>query len=438
MIGHDTHALRREEFMRRMGGGIAIIPTAPPAVHSNDVEYRFRPDSDFFYLTGFAEPEAVAVLVPAGGRTRYVLFVRPRDPEREVWTGRRAGIEGAVADFRADAAHPIDQLDAELGRLLAATDKVHFALGRNHELNERILGLVRAARAERPRTGSGPTALLDPSALLHEMRLRKAPEELAVMREAARIACLGHREAMARTRPGQFEYELEALVDGTFRRHGASGPAYPSIIASGANATILHYHDNHRRMEASDLVLLDAGAELACYCSDVTRTFPVGPRFTPAQRDVYALVLAAQLAAINAVAPGVPHDEPHRRAVRVLCEGLAALGILRGGVDELVEGERYRPYYMHRTGHWLGMDVHDVGLYRTNGAPRALEPGMVTTVEPGLYFAADAPDVPEAFRGIGVRIEDDVLVTASGAEVLSAAAPKQIEEIEELRRAARG
>jgi Xaa-Pro aminopeptidase len=432
-FARETHAARREALMGRMAGGVAIFATAPPAVYSNDVEYRYRPDSDFYYLTGFREPEAVAVLVPHGGGMRYVLFVRPRDPERELWTGPRAGVEGARETYGADAAFPIEQLEPELGRLLKAADSVYFAFGRDHDRGECILRLIRAAQSERPRTGAGPVAVLDPATLLHEMRMRKTAEELALMREAARISSIAHEHAMRAAGPGQYEYEVEALVESTFRRHGATGPAYPTIAASGANATVLHYQDNACRMEANDLLLLDAGAEFGCYNADITRTFPVGRRFSPVQRELYALVLAAQRAAIDAVRPGAPYDEPHRCAIRVLCDGLATLGLLEGPTDRLIESEEYRRYFMHRTSHWLGLDVHDVGVYRPGGSARILEPGMVLTVEPGLYIAADAKEAPERFRGIGIRIEDDVLVTADGHEVLSAAVPTDIADIEALR-----
>lgn len=429
-----TYAARREEFMRRMDGGIAIFAAAPAAIHSNDVEYRYRPDSDFYYLTGFREPEAVAVLVPGGGAERYVLFVRPRDPERELWTGNRVGVEGAKEQYGADAAFPVHELEAELGRRLRAADVAYFAFGRNGSRAEDILRLIRGAHAERPRTGSGPAGLLDPSALLHEMRLCKAPDEVALMRRAAEITCAAHEAAMRTVRPGHFEYELEALVDSAFRRQGAAGPAYPTIAASGPNATVLHYQDNSRQMDGSELVLLDAGAEVGCYSADVTRTFPVGTRFGPVHRDMYALVLAAQMAGIDAVRPGVPYDEPHQAVLRVLCDGMTSLGLLEGSVDDLIDREEYRRYFMHRTSHWIGMDVHDVGVYRPGGNPRILEPGMVLTVEPGLYVAANAKEAPERFRGIGIRIEDDVLVTETGREVLSVTAPKTLDDIETLRR----
>ncbi len=436
-IAKETYAARRAELMRRMEGGIAILPTAPPAVYSNDVEYRYRPDSDFYYLTGFREPEAVAVLAPDNEAARYLLFVRPRDPERELWAGTRAGVEGATEIYGADAAFPIDRLEPELVRLLAATERAYFAFGRHGGRVDQIFDVVRRAQSERPRTGTGPVAVLDPSPLLHEMRIRKSAEEIAMMREAARVSCLAHREAIAHTRPGCFEYEVEALVEATFRRHGATGPAYPTIAASGPNATILHYQNNDRQMSGAEMMLLDAGAEFDCYNADVTRTFPVGASFSPLHRDLYAVVLAAQHAAVDAVRPGVLYDAPHQLAVRVLCEGLVSVGLLRGEVDDLIEREEYRRYFMHRTSHWIGMDVHDVGAYRQNGYARALEPGMVLTIEPGLYVAPNAKDAPERFRGIGIRIEDDVLVTEDGNEVLSAGAPKDIEDIEAIRRAAR-
>ncbi len=433
-ISTETYAARREQLMQRMDGGIGIFPTAPTAVYSNDVEYRYRPDSDFFYLTGFREPDAVAVLAPQSTE-RFVLFVRPRDPEREVWTGGRAGVEGARERYGADATFTIAELDAELPRFLRSASKVYFALRQERHRSEHILGAIRSAQAERPRTGSGPVALLDPATLVHEMRLRKNPAELAMMREAARITGIAHRKAMQVTHPGQWEFELEALVESTFRRNGAAGPAYPTIAASGPNATVLHYTDNDRHMTPADLVLLDAGAEFDCYNADVTRTFPVGKTFASEHRDLYAAVLTAQKAAIAAVRPGVPYDEPHRVAVRALAEALVSLGLLEGEVDDLIEREEYRKFYMHRTSHWLGMDVHDVGAYRVDGdTARALEPGMVLTVEPGLYVAADAKDAPARFRGIGVRIEDDVLVTETGHEVLSADTPKEIDEVEALRR----
>jgi Xaa-Pro aminopeptidase len=423
---------RRARLMERMGGGVLLLAAAPERPRTADILYPFRQDSDFDYVTGFPEPEAVAVLAPEAPE-RFVLFVRPRDPERELWVGRRAGVDGAVQHYGADAAFPLDDLEKVLPRFLEKAPHVYHTVLRDDPLAARLLALIRRAQAARPRAGSGPTAIREPGELLHEMRLRKEPAEIARLREAIAIACDAHREVMRRARPGMLEYELEALIDFTFRRAGATGPAYPSIVASGPNATVLHYTTNDRALGTDELILIDAGAERAGYCADVTRTWPTGPRYPAAHRDLYDAVLAAQLAAIGSVRPGVTLEAVHRTALRVLVEALLGLGLLHGSLDEAVEKETYKRFYMHRTSHWLGRDVHDVGRYAIDGAPRAIEPGMVFTVEPGLYIPADADDVPAAFRGIGVRIEDDVLVTATGCEVLSAAAPKQVAEIEALR-----
>jgi len=418
--------------MAAMGDGVMLVTAASEQVRSGDVYYPYRQDSDFDYLTGLGEPECVAVLAP-GHKDPFALFVRPHDPERAIWVGARAGIEGAVAEYGAIVAHSIDDLEKELPRWLRGSERVFVDLSRQDTMAQRILAAVRRAQAERPRLGTGPTALHDATEILHEQRLHKTPDELARMRHAIDIACEAHREAVKSTRPGMHEYEVEAMVDFTFRRRGASGPAYPSIVAGGANATVLHYTANDRPLAADDLLLIDAGAERGGYCADVTRTWPIAKRFSPAQRDCYQAVLAAQLAAIGASKPGTTLDAIHTIAVRVLAEALTTIGLLSGSVDEIVEKETYRRFYMHRTSHWLGRDVHDVGRYKLGDTPRPLEPGMVFTVEPGLYVSADADDVPADFRGIGIRIEDDVHVTASGVDVLSAAAPKQIEELETLR-----
>ncbi len=427
-------AERRARVLERLGDAVMLLPAAAERVRTADIHYPFRQDSDFHYVTGFDEPDAVCVLAPAQARDRFVLFVRPRDPERAIWVGPRAGVEGAVEWYGADAAYPLDELERQLPRLLDGAGDVYLCLLREDALAARLLAFIRRHVAARPRSAAGPApAIRDPGDILHEMRLHKTPDELERMRDAIRIACLAHREAMQRTRAGMREYEVEALVDYTFRRHGAVGPAYPSIVAGGANATILHYVTNDGVLREDDLLLIDAGAEKAGYCADVTRTFPVGRRFQPAQRDLYDAVLAAQLAALGAVRPGATVDDVHDRAVRVLVEALVALRLLDGPVDAAVERETYKRFYMHRTSHWLGRDVHDVGRYRLDGKPRPLAPGMVFTVEPGLYVPADADDLPAAFRGVGIRIEDDVLITANGHEILSAGAPKQVEEIEALR-----
>jgi Xaa-Pro aminopeptidase len=426
------HAARRARVLAAMGEGVMLLPAATEHLRSGDTHYPFRQDSDFGYVTGFPEPDAVAVLAP-GAEKAFALFVRPRDPEQAIWVGPRAGVEGAVEAYGADVAHPLEALEKELPAWLGKATQVYLPLGRDDALTRRLWALIRYAHALRPRSGSGPAVLRDSGDILHELRLRKDPSEIVRLRDTIAIAAEAHQQAMRAARPGMHEYEVEALIDGVFRRRGASAPAYPSIVASGANATILHYTANDRPLGADELLLIDAGSERAGYCADITRTFPTGRRFSPAQRDLYDAVLAAQLAAIGAARPGGNLDDLHTVAVRVLAEALIGLGLLEGSVDEVVQGEKHKRFYMHRTSHWLGRDVHDVGLYRVGDAPRALEPGMVFTVEPGLYIPADAADVAEPFRGIGIRIEDDVLVTADGVEVLSAAVPKQAAEIETLR-----
>jgi Xaa-Pro aminopeptidase len=435
-VAHDpaVYAERRREFMARMEGGVAIFRAAPVAVRSHDVDYSYRQDNDFLYVTGFPEPEATCLLAP-GSDKPFTLFVRARDRERETWTGTRAGVEGAKERYGADAAYPAEELAERLPPLIEHAPVLYFAPGRDERFNQRIGDLFAWARDNRARSGAGPRGVLDPGTLLHEMRLFKRPEEIAAMERAIAIAAEAHRAAMREVHPGIAEYEIEALIDYTFRRRGATGPAYPSIVASGANATILHYIENTRRMEDGDLLLVDAGAEYDAYCADVTRTFPVGARFSDRQRALYAIVLAAQEAAIATVRPGTPSDTPHRTAVAILVDGLLDLGLLGGSRDAAIGDGTYRRFYMHRTSHWLGMDVHDVGVYHVGEGPRPLAPGMVLTVEPGLYVAADCDDVDPAWRGIGIRIEDDVLVTETGARVLSAAVPKAIAEIEALRAA---
>jgi Xaa-Pro aminopeptidase len=437
-LSDDDRALlaaRRARILAAIGEGVMLLPAATERIRSADTHYRFRQDSDFDYVTGLPEPDSVAVLAP-GAEKPFALFVRPHDPEQAIWVGPRAGVEGALERYGADAAHPIDELEKHLPAWLAKATQVFLPLGRDDAMTQRLWRLVRHAHALRPRTGSGPSLIRDAGDVLHELRLRKEPAEIVRLRETIAIAAEAHQTAMRTVRPGMHEYEVESLIDGIFRRRGASAPAYPSIVASGANATILHYTANDRPIGADELLLIDAGSERAGYCADITRTFPTGRRFSPPQRDLYDAVLAAQLAAIAGARPGATLDALHTTAVRVLTEALIGLGLLAGSVDELVKEEKHKRFYMHRTSHWLGRDVHDVGLYKVGDTPRALEPGMVFTVEPGLYIPPDAEGVPAAFRGIGIRIEDDVLVTAGGIEVLSAAVPKQAAEIETLRAAA--
>jgi Xaa-Pro aminopeptidase len=421
------------EFMRRMGpNSVAILPAAREATRSNDTEYRFRQDSDFYYLTGFNEPDAVAVVAPSR-EERYTLFVRPRDKEKEVWTGRRAGVEGAKEKFGADAAYSVEEFQEKLGELLDGARNLYYRLGNgNPELDQTIIRQIARMRALGRRGVRPPHSVVDPGAILHEMRLVKTEEEIALMQRAADIAAEAHREAMRATRPGMKEYEIEALIEYVFRKSGASAPAYNSIVGGGANATVLHYTSNDAELRDGELVLIDAGAEYEGFASDITRTFPVRGRFSQAQRDIYRLVLDCQEQCIRMVAPGVTMKEMHERSVEILTEGMVRLGLLRGDVKKLIEEEQYKKFYMHRLGHYLGMDVHDVGLYHQDGQPRPVEAGMVMTVEPGLYVPEDAEDVPDEYRGIGVRIEDDVLVTPEGYRVLTDKAPKGVEEIESL------
>lgn len=432
----QIYAARRAAFTQQMSEGVAIFPASPLSVRSNDTEYRYRQDSDFYYLTGFPEPEALCLLSPQHDSEKFILFVRPRDKEKEVWTGRRFGAEGAKELFGADAAYTIDKVDEILPQHLAIAEKVYYWLARDERMNAKILDLINRARMMRPRNGRGPTALIDPGEILHEMRLFKSEGELGLMQRAVTASTAAHQAALTQTRPGMYEYEVEALLEAQFRRHGAAGPAYPSIVASGANATILHYIENSRQMRDGDLLLIDAAAEYENYCSDITRTFPVGSRFSPVQKDVYSLVLTAQKEAIAMVRPGVRFDDVHQRATEILVDGLKQFGLLEGDTKEIIEKGDHRKFYMHRTSHWLGMDVHDVGKYKLGDESRVLEPGMVLTVEPGIYIAEDAEGVVDQFRGIGVRIEDDVLVTAAGHEVLTKAIPKEIEEVEAIRKGA--
>jgi len=429
-LDSSVFAERRARFLAALpAGSLALLAAAPVSIRSGDVEYRYRQDNDFYYLTGFPEPETLCLL-DSTGLEPFVMFVRPRDAERETWTGRRFGIEGARERFGADAAHTVDRFDEIFTKLLDNRERLFVTLGRDERLNQRVLEHVRRSQETRERTGTPALALLSPTDVLHDMRLHKRPEELERMRRAAAISAVAHREALALARPGVNEQEIEAAIDYAFRRLGGAGPAYPSIVASGANATILHYIDNDRCLEKGDLLLIDAGAEYDHYCADVTRTYPVGGRFGDDARRVYDVVLAAQQAAIDKVAPGVTFDDVHDAALRVLVDGLRSLGALSMPAAEVIEKAAYRPFYMHRTSHWLGMDVHDVGKYRLDDKPRVLAPGMVLTVEPGLYFSSSVDDGAARFRGIGVRIEDDVLVTDAGHEVLTAEIPKDAAELE--------
>lgn len=425
-------ANRRHDVMQHMGGGVAIVPTAPVRTRNSDVDYAYRADSDFFYLTHFPEPEAVVVLVPDRPHGEYILFCRERDPERETWDGYRAGIEGACERYGADDAFPIDDIDEILPGLLENRDKVYCNMGRYPEFDTRLMGWVNDVRAKSRNGVHAPGEFVDLDHIVHEMRLFKRADEVKTMRKAAKISAQAHIRAMQVCKPGMHEYEIEAELLHEFRRNGSQYPAYPPIVGSGANSCILHYIENESQMKDGDLLLIDAGCELDGYASDVSRTFPVNGKYSGEQKAIYELVLAAQLAAIDKVKPGNHWNDPHEASVKVLVEGLRELKLLKGSADKIIEKEEYRKFYMHRTGHWLGMDVHDVGDYKIDETWRLLEPGLVMTVEPGLYISAGEKGVDERWWNIGVRIEDDVLITRNGCEVLSKDAPKEVSEIESL------
>jgi Xaa-Pro aminopeptidase len=431
MLGKKQFARRRKRVLAALGeSALAIIPASVEKLRNRDTPFVFRQDSDFRYLTGFEEPDAFLVLAPKHAEGSSILFVRPRDAAREQWDGRRAGVVGALKDYGVDQAFALDELDAKLPGLLAGREKIYAPLGDSMDFAARLFAWLAAVRRLQRGGVKAPSAWLDTAPMLHEMRLFKDEDELAVMREACRISVEGHRRVMQACRPGMVEYALEAELVHAFRQRGGE-PAFPSIVAGGKNACILHYTENRDVLKKGELVLVDAGCEWGGYCGDVSRTLPVGGRFSEPARDLYAVVLAAQQAAIDAVRLGVSWNSPHEAAVQVLTEGMVELKLLKGKVSKLIEKEAYKRFYMHNSGHWLGMDTHDVGAYKVDGAWRALEPGMVLTVEPGLYIDAGR-DVPKAFRNIGIRIEDDVLVTREGCEVLTADAPKSIEALEEI------
>src|SRR5688500_18026519 len=388
-----------EEFMRRMApNSVAIIPGAREATRSNDTHYRFRQDSDFFYLTGFEEPDAIAVVKPAE-TNKYALFVRPRDPEREIWDGRRAGVEGAMSEFGAQAAFPIAEFNSKLREILIDTDVLYYRLGVNRDLDDTIIRELSAMRGVNRKPIHSPQTIVDPASIVHEMRVFKTPEELEIMQTAADIAAEAHVEAMKAVRPGMQEYEIEALIEQIFRQRGAAGPAYTSIVGGGPNATVLHYINNDAELRDGDLLLIDAGAEYKGYASDITRTFPINGRYTKAQREIYDLVLKTQMSCVEMVRPGVTHDQLKQHSIEVLTEGMVELGLLKGNAEELMRSEEHEKFYMHGLGHMLGIDVHDVGRYYFGQESRALEPGVVMTVEPGIYVSADSKDVPEKYLG---------------------------------------
>jgi len=430
-----------KEFMRRIDkDAVAIIPAAREAVRSHDTHYRYRQNSDFFYLTGFEEPEAIAVIAPSRPK-KFTLFVRPRDLEQEIWTGYRAGVEGAVSDYSADEAFTIGEFDDKLAEIVDGPSVLYYAFGHTSpELDQKIIQQLTQMREMNRRPLEPPRTIVDPSSILHEMRVLKSAEEIEIMQRAADIAAEAHVEAMKTVRAGMMEYEVEAMLEAYFRKHGAAGSSYTSIIGGGGNATVLHYIDNKDQLQDGDLLLVDAGAEYKGYASDITRTFPINGKFTDAQRDIYDLVLKCQKSCVDMVRPGVRLEDLKTHSIEILTEGMVELGLLKGEPKKLIEEKKYMQFYMHNLGHYLGIDVHDAGRYYFKGESRPAEAGMVMTIEPGLYISPDTSripegfnkDIPEKYLGIGVRIEDDVCVTENGARVLTDKVPKEREEIEAL------
>ncbi len=427
----DEFRKRREQLMRMVGSdGIVILPSAPVRLRSRDVEYRFRQDSDFYYLTGFAEPDAVAVLAPGRANGEYILFCRERDPDKELWDGSRTGPDGAIAIFGADDAFPVSDADDIIPALIESCSRVYYTMGLYTDFDSRIAEWINSLRSRGSKGVQTPQEFIALDHILHDMRLYKSRAEVSAMRRAAKVAVSAHERAMRLVRPGLFEYEVEAEFRHEFRRHNAWA-SYNPIVGGGRNTCTLHYVDNNAELQEGDLLLIDAGCELDYYASDITRTVPVNGRFTSEQRAVYDIVLDAQLAAIDKTRAGNHWNDPHDAAVRVITRGLKKLGFLDGSLNRLIRDGAYQPYFMHRTGHWLGMDVHDVGDYKIGEQWRLLESGMVTTVEPGIYLPASSK-VPARFRNIGIRIEDDVLVTRTGPDVLSEGLVKEPDAIESL------
>ncbi|WP_426118538.1 Xaa-Pro aminopeptidase [Pseudomonas sp. DSP3-2-2] len=432
-IPKSEYARRRKALMAQMEpNSIAILPAAAVAIRNRDVEHVYRQDSDFQYLSGFPEPEAVVVLIPGREYGEYVLFCRERNPARELWDGLRAGQEGAIRDFGADDAFPINDIDDILPGLIEGRDRVYSAMGSNPEFDRHLMDWINVIRSKAHLGAQPPKEFVALDHLLHDMRLYKSAAEVKVMREAAQISARAHVRAMQASRAGLHEFSLEAELDYEFRKGGAKMPAYGSIVASGRNACILHYQENDALLKDGDLVLIDAGCEIDCYASDITRTFPVSGRFSPEQKAIYELVLKSQEAAFAAIGPGKHWNQAHEATVHVITAGLVELGLLQGDVGELIVNEAFKPFYMHRAGHWLGMDVHDVGDYKVGGEWRVLEVGMALTVEPGIYIAPDNQNVAKKWRGIGVRIEDDVVVTKQGCDILTDGVPKTVAAIEAL------
>lgn len=427
---------RRKALMSQVGeGNIAIIASASSQTRNKDVDFPFRQDSDFFYLTGFNEAEALAVFIPGREQGEYILFCQEFDEKKALWEGAHAGLEGATKEYEADDSFPISDMDEILPGMLENKNKVFYPMGRNGELDHQILEWITYLRKQSRNGVSAPGELVSLEHILHEMRLFKSAAELTLMRKAAQVSCDAHKRAMKYCKPGVYEYQVEGEIVHEFAMHGLRYVAYPSIVAGGKNACVLHYVDNQDKLKKGDLLLIDAGVECDHYASDITRTFPVSGKFNSAQKQLYQLVLDAQYAALDKIKPGLAWNEAHDASVEVLTKGLVELGLLKGRVSKLIKDEKYKEFYMHRIGHWLGMDVHDVGEYKIDNEWRLLEPGMVLTVEPGLYISQDNKKVDQKWRGIGIRIEDDVLVTKDGCEVLTDALPKEIDAIEKFMQA---
>lgn len=430
-IAREVYEARRRRLLEVMAPGALVVFGTPLAVRNNDIEHPYRQHSDILYLCGFDEPQSALVL-SSEAEHPFVLFVRPRNPEREVWDGARAGVEGAVSAYDANVAHPIEEVQKHLPDLLKGCRRLYYELGGSAEQDRTVLSALQRLKAQGRRGVIWPTEIVDPSTVVHEMRLVKGADELALMRRAAEITGDAHRLAMQGARPGMYEYELQAVLEAEFKRNGSERVAYETIVGSGPNATVLHHRKNDRQLRDGELVLIDAGCEYQGYASDVTRTFPVSGRFTDPQRRLYELVLEAQLAGIRGARPGATLEDVHRASLEVIARGLIELGFIEGPLEPALKEERYKPYFMHRTSHFLGMDVHDVGATHIDGKPRPLAPGMALTVEPGIYVAAGEESVPDKYRGIGIRIEDDVVITEADNVVLSGAIPKTIEDLERV------
>ena len=427
----QVYQKRREKVIQALGKGIAVLKGAPEQIRTNDTEYPYRQDSDFYYLTGYAEPGAACIINPNDKSHPFSLFVLPQDPEKEVWTGWRLSFEDTMSNYAADQALNIAEFDQAVQEAMKGADKVFTNLNHDKVHQYRMLDQLHQVRREVQRNGGGPEGLQSIGAIVHEMRLLKDSHEVELMQKAADISAAAHVKAMQACRPGMFEYQLQSILESYFVHEGGSGPAYTSIVGAGDNATVLHYVKNRSEIRDGDLVLVDAAAEYELYASDITRTFPANGKFNEAQKAIYEVVLKAMKAVIEAAKPGVQYQALHDLDLRLLVEGMVAIGLLEGSVEQIIEDGSYRPYFMHKTGHWLGLDVHDLGNYRIASESRALEPGMVFTVEPGIYVSSKS-NAPDKFKGIGVRIEDDILITETGNINLTAAVPKEIREIEDL------